>query len=286
MAKAAVNSTPEREADPPAPGPRPPPPAVSVVIPTRNPGARLAGCLEAVRAALPPSSEVLVVDSRSTDGSLDAAVRYGAHAIVAESSITRARLIGARAARGEYVVNLDVDQRLKPGAVAAALATGADVIALGESSAGRGLVAAANRLHNRRVHATWSGELEAGSGGIVPRMYRRSRLVDALERIPDSILDVRPCPYAEDSLIYWSATRDRPTTAFVPDAVVHEEVASVTEYLRKWFQYGVTAKAYRGTAYAFLLSRRGSHRLRGAVYPSSVPALLLRGPSFLLGYFL
>jgi len=258
---------------------------VSVVIPTRNAGPSLKECVDSVHAATTEPVEVIVVDSESTDGSL-VGVEHRSRVIVADSSCTRARLIGARAARGQYVLNLDADQRLLPGTLERALGCHAEIVGLGETCVGPGLVAMANRWHNDRVQSDWSGNIAPISGSVIPRFYRRSRLLDALNRIPPEILDVRPSPYAEDSLVFWEASRDRPTVAFVPNALLHLEVSSVLRYSRKWFRYGTTAKAYRGTPYSFLLSGRARRRFREMAHPASLPAVLLRGPSFLLGYFL
>jgi glycosyltransferase involved in cell wall biosynthesis len=259
---------------------------LSVVIPTLNAGPSLRECVRSVRAGSPPGTEIIVVDSLSTDGSTEGIAGLVTNLVSHDSSATRARLVGCQVALGEYVLNLDADQRLKVGGIQRALLTGAEIVALGEDSRGPGLVAKANRLHNARLHADWSDQIHPVAGGVIPRLYRRSRLTAALERIPPQILDIRPCPYAEDSLIFLEASRDAPRVDFVPDVLAHEEESSVLRYIKKWYRYGITAKAYRGTPYEAILTMRAKTRTRGALHPSSFPAFLLRSPGFVLGYWL
>ena len=81
---------------------------ISVVIPTKNGGADLVRCLEAIsRQRIEEEVEVLVVDSGSQDGSADRARRAGARVLEIrpeEFNHGGARMLGARAARGETLV--------------------------------------------------------------------------------------------------------------------------------------------------------------------------------------
>lgn len=89
------------------------PPVISVVIPVKDGGSGLIGCLEAVRAqALDEEVEVIVVDSGSTDGSLEAARARGAHVLeipAEEFSHGASRNLGAGAAAGEVLAFLSQD---------------------------------------------------------------------------------------------------------------------------------------------------------------------------------
>ncbi len=94
-------------------------PSVSVIIPCFNTGEYLA---EAVASALDqdhPDVEVVVVDDGSTDRTPE--VMRGLGGIVgirqANQGVSSARNTGVARSRGEYVVFLDADDRLLPGAV-------------------------------------------------------------------------------------------------------------------------------------------------------------------------
>jgi rSAM/selenodomain-associated transferase 2 len=85
---------------------------VSVVIPARNEAA-LVGC--AVRSVRAGADEVLVVDGASSDGTSDVARAAGARVVQGPPSRGLQLDLGARAARGEWLVFLHADTRLEPG---------------------------------------------------------------------------------------------------------------------------------------------------------------------------
>ena len=108
------------------PGPAPDRgPPVSVILPARNEALLVAGALRSI-AAQPLSAgevEAIVVDNGSSDGTaaaVDAAKEgLGGLAVLLLSDpmpgIARAKNLGARRARGRYLVFLDADSRMSPG---------------------------------------------------------------------------------------------------------------------------------------------------------------------------
>lgn len=99
-----------------------PRPAVSIITPLLNRAAMLAEALASAAAQRPVAFEHLVVDGGSTDGSREIATKAGATLIEAPgSSIYQALNIGLARARGDIVCLLNSDDRLAPGALAAAL---------------------------------------------------------------------------------------------------------------------------------------------------------------------
>lgn len=101
---------------------------ISVVVIGRNEGARLARCLESLGRARWPGArpEVIYVDSGSTDGSIGIAAGMGARCLVLEDAspcAAKARNLGWRAAKGEFILFLDGDTQLAPCFVAEALET-------------------------------------------------------------------------------------------------------------------------------------------------------------------
>jgi cellulose synthase/poly-beta-1,6-N-acetylglucosamine synthase-like glycosyltransferase len=109
----------------------PPAPSLSVVIIGRNEGERLARCIRALAPLRPPpmQTELLYVDSASTDRSREVAAELGARVIeVAPPRPCAAigRNAGWRAAAAPLVLFLDGDTMLDPGFVEAALPRFAD----------------------------------------------------------------------------------------------------------------------------------------------------------------
>lgn len=92
---------------------------ISVIVIGRNEGERLAACLRSIQTALNVlAHEVIYVDSCSTDQSLQTATSMGARCfLLAERQTTAGlgRFVGAKEARGEYLLFLDGDMQLRPG---------------------------------------------------------------------------------------------------------------------------------------------------------------------------
>ncbi|WP_426616267.1 glycosyltransferase [Bradyrhizobium sp. McL0616] len=95
-------------------------PAVSVVIPARNAAAYIG---ETIDSALAQNgvSEIIVVDDGSSDDTV--AIVHAIHdprlrlMINDAGGVSTARNFGARSARGDWLIFLDADDRLRPGAV-------------------------------------------------------------------------------------------------------------------------------------------------------------------------
>ena len=96
---------------------------ISVVIPCYNQARFLGEAIESVRRQQNVDFEVLVVDDGSTDDASCVARRYTDVRLIRQPrmKLSGARNTGLRHARGRYIVFLDADDRLLPGALAAGL---------------------------------------------------------------------------------------------------------------------------------------------------------------------
>ena len=98
---------------------------ISVIVIGKNEGVRLETCFACVKGALSVlSHELIYVDSRSEDDSVSIAKACGARCFVLEDARTTAglgRYVGAKEAKGEYLLVLDGDMQLQPGFVEAAM---------------------------------------------------------------------------------------------------------------------------------------------------------------------
>ena len=99
------------------------PPPVSVILICRNPGPRLRAALESVWSQPDGSCEAVVVDGASTDGTREwlETQRSRLSVLVSEPDrgVYDAMNKGVAAARGEWVLFLGADDRLRAGALAA-----------------------------------------------------------------------------------------------------------------------------------------------------------------------
>ena len=94
-------------------------PQVSVIIPTRDSEPDLRRCLASLAVDQGASYEVLVVDQQSVDATREVALAAGAALTDAPrpelyAPPTRSRNLGAAAAKGEYLLHLDVDMTVAP----------------------------------------------------------------------------------------------------------------------------------------------------------------------------
>jgi GT2 family glycosyltransferase len=85
-------------------------PKISVIIPVKNQSAKLEACLTAVLAQRLPPCEVIVVDGRSTDGTIEVARRFPV-TLLFEDYHTRAGAcqVGIEAASGDFIAFTDAD---------------------------------------------------------------------------------------------------------------------------------------------------------------------------------
>ncbi len=97
------------------------PPYFSVVTPSWNQGAFLAGCLRSVVSQGDPDVEHLVFDNNSTDNSAAVAAGFPGVRFVVEADRGQSDAVnkGLRAARGEIICWLNTDDEYEPGCFAA-----------------------------------------------------------------------------------------------------------------------------------------------------------------------
>ena len=94
---------------------------MSVVVPVRNAEHLLEECLDSIVRSDP--REIIVVDGRSTDGTLEIARRYRVRILSDDGrGLPAARRIGAEAASSRYVALIDADVVLPEGSLADLLA--------------------------------------------------------------------------------------------------------------------------------------------------------------------
>ena len=93
--------------------------SVSVIVPVHNNAGDLRLCLSALRAAMTPDSEIIVVDDGSTDDTPSVPARMGVPvvALAENAGPAAARNQGARRARGAILFFVDADVVVSPGAI-------------------------------------------------------------------------------------------------------------------------------------------------------------------------
>jgi glycosyltransferase involved in cell wall biosynthesis len=89
---------------------------LSIIVPVHNGGPSFSRCLRALALSTYTRWELVVVDDSSTDGSDRLAEKYGANILTTGGQVgpAAARNMGAKVARGEYLVFLDADCEVQP----------------------------------------------------------------------------------------------------------------------------------------------------------------------------
>jgi glycosyltransferase involved in cell wall biosynthesis len=104
-------------------------PTVSIIIPARNEEISLRACLESLITQAGVSSEIIVVDDGSSDGTRNIAASFAAVQIISPGGLrsgwtgkNNAVFSGAAVARGEWLLFTDADTVHYPGSLAGAVA--------------------------------------------------------------------------------------------------------------------------------------------------------------------
>lgn len=269
---------------------------VSIVIPTKNSANSLGKCLQAIKEGTFSNVEVIIVDSGSTDETLEIATQFGAKVFTCPGKRTLGqRAVGVREASGQYILLLDSDQFLEKSSVERALQSigDYDMLVFEELSLEPGTImeklAAANKKLVHRV-----GKTNPYTGEVIPRFFKSETLKKVYQAIPERLHGVWT---HEDAIFYFEACRIilQPKVGFVAGAIYHQELKSFTQFIRKSYRYGKLAKAMvKEGYYQDLVSKRDRlwKKLRWAVrYPkygiaAFVFTLMLKIPyriGFLIG---
>ncbi len=141
---------------------------VSLCLIVRNEARFLEACLASCAGA---HDEIVVVDTGSTDGTQDLARAHGAKLVEFAwcDDFAKARNAGVAAARGQWILQIDADERLAPGAVAAIRR----FVAEGSADVGLFRIHDATSLEASPA-AIVSGQCRQGERLLVPRLFRNA----------------------------------------------------------------------------------------------------------------
>jgi glycosyltransferase involved in cell wall biosynthesis len=265
---------------------------VSIVIPTRNSSNTIEECLFAIQNQSYSNVETIIVDSKSTDGTTEIAAARGCKVIHTEWKLLGARHLGCKAASGEFVLMLDSDQVLLKDTLKRSLSLfkDYDMLCLGETSyVHNTLIQKLFEADRRIIHNEAQIQLDPIYGALLARFYKRSLLGRAFEAIPKQLL---PVVVAHDhAIIYYEAWRLSDRVKILPNAVYHNEPATVLGLWKKNFRYGRSTRALIANGYYQDLIRSktrprktGTSKITRDKLLSSL-LLSLKAPAYLLGLY-
>lgn len=208
-------------------------PLVSVIIPTMNSVEIIETCLKSIRSQSYQNTEIIIVDAFSTDDTDKISEKYDAMVIEINTGRSEARNIGAKEARGDFILSLDSDMELTSKVVEECInkaKEGYDAIIIPEASLGKGFWANCKALEK----SCYVGDdlIEAS------RFFKR----DSFENIGGYDPDLEA---GEDwdinQRIKNAGYKIRRIEAFIKH---HEGNLSLWRTMKKKYQYGKTLQKY------------------------------------------
>lgn len=208
----------------------------SVIVVSYNSINDLEACLDSIQAQMSAHDELIVVDNGSTDGSADLVARLYPHIHLLHSDncgYATGNNIGAKLAHGEFLVFLNPDTTLEPGALDALLAPFATQNDLGLTTARIVLLRDPERINTCGNTMHYSGLTYCRGAGRPRAEFRQSCDVDAISGAAFAIkhalfrqlggFDERFFMYVEDTDLSWRARIAGFRCLFVADAIVRHD---------------------------------------------------------------
>ena len=167
---------------------------ISIIIPSLNEERHIGMALQSIKDQDYKNIEVILVDSFSKDRTKEIALGFGATVIDYPGRLLGARVEGLRAAKGVWIMHIDADQVMQPGALSRCVEQMGkhDMVVLGERS-----YRPSNWVQRELDRQRLFFETEAMNGGegynVYPRLFKRDLLEHAYSQIPESMIPSLGC---------------------------------------------------------------------------------------------
>ncbi len=235
---------------------------VSITIPTYNSEKTLKKTLQSIKAQTYPYIELILVDSNSTDKTLEIAEEFGAKVYQYEGTLLGAREVGAKKAKGKYILLVDSDHILEKTAVerGVKLLDKFDMLWLYERSWKPKRILEILYDADRALVQKYSKDFINPVGGVIlPRFYKKEILLKAFSNIPKKILPL--CVAHDHAIIYLEAYTLSKKVGKLDKAIWHQEPWSWSNLFKKTYRYGITTrKLVENNVYPELLQSKNKGR--------------------------
>ncbi len=266
-----------------------------VSIPTFNSEKTLGNALDSLAAQTYKAFNCNIVDSSSVDGTIRIAKERGIETINYEGKLLGARLEGFRNTEGVYVIFMDSDQVLEKTALER-LANlieekDPDMIILEEHSyRPNNWVQKMYDLDHEIVHQEYDYYVSPIEGVLLPRVYRRSLLVDAFNNINK---DLYPHIVTHDhAIIYYECSLLSDSIDLLNNAIFHQDLSRLRDTFRHFARYGANVRDFEKTkVYNEIVKRKIHGRTRGMIRNNlgkkmlTFPLLFTKGIGYYYGYY-
>jgi glycosyltransferase involved in cell wall biosynthesis len=244
--------------------------------------------LNSVRVQSYSNIELIIVDSQSTDDTINIAQRFSTKIVNTDWKLLGARYLGFDKSDGEYILYLDSDQLLYPDTIERSVASidSYDMLCLQEGSYEvksflQKLIDADRKL----IHSFPDLHVDPLLGVMIPRFYNRALLDMVFKKIgPGNIHDI---VFFDDSIIYYEAYSITTRVGVVDKAIMHIDTLSIFDFCRKSYWYGKTTQQLLKTNMYTKLLRRKARLRRGTSFNmisvKSIVLFLLKNIPFFIG---
>lgn len=257
-------------------------PLISIVIPTKNSANTLDKCLRSIVTQTYHNIELVIVDSQSTDRTIEIAGEYSAKIIETQWGLLGARFLGFKASKGDYILYLDSDQILAYSNIlqrSLSMFSNNDMLCLEEESSRidsflQKLIAADRKLVNK----FWEKNIDPLSGFLIPRFYKHS-LLDAVFKKLDIVCHMHELGINEDCLMYYHAYRLSHSSKIgvISMSLLHNDLSSLIDYFHKNYIYGKNMKLLaKNSLYRRLILRNIRFRKGLTFNIQSTQSIILR----------
>ena len=216
---------------------------VSITIPTYNSEKTLRKTLQSVKAQTYAYIELILVDSNSTDKTLQIAKDFGAKVYQYEGTLLGARELGAKKAKGKYVLLVDSDHILEKTTVerGVKLLEKFDMLWLYERSWKPKKLLEILYDADRKLVQKYAKDFINPIGGVIlPRFYKKNILLKAFTNMPKKILPL--CVAHDHAIIYLEAYKLSKNVGKLDNAIWHMEPWGWSNLFKKTYRYGVTTR--------------------------------------------
>ncbi len=264
---------------------------VSITIPTYNSEKTLKKTLQSVKNQSYPNIELIIIDSNSTDKTLEIAKEFKAKIYTYEGTLLGARKLGAKKAKGKYVLLVDSDHILEKTSVerGVKLMKKFDMLWLYERSWKPKRLLEILYDADRKLVQKYAQDFINPIGGVIlPRFYKKTLLIKAFNNIPKKILPL--CVAHDHAIIYLEVHKLSKKIGKLDNAIWHQEPWSWSNLFKKTYRYGITTrKLVENNVYPELLqSKNRGRKIKFKDIGLSIKSNLLRfirAIPYLYGYY-
>ncbi len=233
-------------------------PLVSITIPSYNSEKLIPSCLEGAVKQTYPNTEILVIDSHSTDGTRDIAASYQTRVILCEGKLLAARYLGYKESKGSYIAFVDTDQILEPTTIERAIGMMHDYDMVIFEAWSYNTEWFIPRLHGASKQIINAGfgkpaAFDPTRGPFLPRLFKREILEKAFAAIPQEIIPGTIHP--DHAIIYYESYKVSQRVGGLRNAIYDIE----PDWRKLWktqYRYGASLRSIKKSYYGKLLSKK------------------------------